>query len=430
MSESNNYSYKSVYTDMVTDFQNELQEWCKTGIEPKTADSDLRYYLDLQEKRLKKNNFSVELQMKTFGEVVQSTKVLRHWGLENLDFTKYLKSLHFQSVEKKVIYRRNGQNVYEKTDDYNIYITIIEPSSQRQAEIAEMDYVCPDCGAVSKVGVLEQSGCLYCGGHFIMGELFPKVTDYWFNGDVIIPEKVKSMLKKNILWAIPFTILFYCLNLLLAKDGDNVLFLAVISLIGGIFMGAVISYIFFAGKIFFKLLKGSVRGIKIYKGAKRGKTKISRFLTRFDENFTYEYFQGKVLSLLRTVILSENSTNLIQYAGERLDEEFEKYLNVNYAGGMGVEKAEVSGDYISITLMVYLLSTKDTYRGIEEKLEMLKVTIQHNASFKVDPAFSIQRVSCKGCGQSFNALKEKHCPYCGAEYHLAEDDWVITEISR
>ena len=47
---------------------------------------------------------------------------------------------------------------------------------------------------------------------------------------------------------------------------------------------------------------------------------------------------------MRTIIFADDPTNIRQYAGRTLDPEFERYLNIDYGGGMGLEYAEVSWD--------------------------------------------------------------------------------------
>ncbi len=430
MSKKNMNPYVSDYSEMYDKFREELQKWCVTGKEPKTADQDVRYYLDLEEKRLKKRNITIKTELKPYGQVSQTSKIVSELKFDPFDVGNYSQSQHHQSVEKTVSYTRNNQKLYSKKDDYTLYVTIIEPASKELSDIGKMDYVCPSCGTVSKVHILQQEGCPYCGGFFMISELFPKVSNYWVHKTVNIPEKFNSNVKKCILKTIPFTIIGFGIYLLLAKKISGWPYLIFSSVAGGTILGAIYGYFIFVGAVFYRLFMVARRDSKVLSGTKRGRKKITSFLSKYDPAFSYEYFQGKVLSLLRSIILAENPDNLLQYAGEKLDAEFKNYLHINYAGGMGVESAEIKDDKILLTLKVFLLNTVDKDKAVEERLEMLRVKMEHHASFKVDPNFSIQRVNCKGCGQSFNALKEKRCPYCGSEYHLIEDDWIVTAINR
>ena len=43
---------------------------------------------------------------------------------------------------------------------------------------------------------------------------------------------------------------------------------------------------------------------------------------------------------------------------------------------------------------------------------------------------SIHKIECKNCGSSFDAAREKHCPFCKSEYDISDYDWVIKEFRK
>ena len=45
-----------------------------------------------------------------------------------------------------------------------------------------------------------------------------------------------------------------------------------------------------------------------------------------------------------------------------------------------------------------------------------------------DLGFTIHAVNCKSCSGSFDAVHVSTCPYCGAQYSLIEDNWVVNQI--
>ncbi len=422
-------SFVSDYDYMFATFVRELEAWSESGKEPSTGDQDLRYYMDQEEKRLKKRGLSMKMRLKPYGDVVQASKIARAMGLNYLGVAQYLHSQHFQSVEKTVIYERNHRVVYRKKDDCDLYVTIIVPASKDRLSIAKMDYVCPTCGAVSKVHVLQKEGCPYCKGHFIMSDLFPKVSNFWFHNAVSIPDKVHAGLKKWIFWTSCVTIPAVFIYTFVTLRDIGLLRIIVRALVGGIFAGAIFGYLLFFGHKFVRLFKIGTQDTKVMQGKKRGNAETDSFLSQFDPAFTYEYFLAKVLSLVRTIVLADDPTNVLQYRGKALDPEFERYLTIDYGGGMDLDYADVRGERLYVSLHIFLLTTVDADHGIEERLEQLHVMMEHNTSFRVDPEFSIQRVGCTSCGSSFNALKEKRCPYCEVA-HYPEEDWIVTEISR
>ena len=42
--------------------------------------------------------------------------------------------------------------------------------------------------------------------------------------------------------------------------------------------------------------------------------------------------------------------------------------------------------------------------------------------------FSITSVACPHCGGSFDAVRQKICPYYGSTYHMENEGWVIEEM--
>ena len=37
-------------------------------------------------------------------------------------------------------------------------------------------------------------------------------------------------------------------------------------------------------------------------------------------------------------------------------------------------------------------------------------------------------IECPSCGASFDATKNKNCPYCGNQYEITTDDWALVEL--
>ncbi len=423
------HSFIPDYSYMFATFLRELQEWSENGKEPSSGDQDLRYYLEQEEQRLKKRGLSMKVHVKPYGDIGQLSRVVSAMGFYPPDRAPYSHSQHYQTVEKSVVYERDHREVYRKKDEYFLQITIMEPASQDRAAIANMDYVCPACGAVSKVRVLEEEGCPYCRGHFIMSDLFPKVSNYWFHKALSIPEKVNPGIKKWILWTSLLLFIPFFFYILFTQRDIGLLEVFIRALTAGVFGGPIFGYLFYCGHKIARLVSIAKQDTKVYMGSKKGKAKISRLLSRFDPAFTFEYFLAKVLSLVRTIVLADDPANLPQYKGKTLNPAFARYLHIDYGGGMDLEYADVRGERLHVGLKIYLLCTVDTDQGIEERLEEFYVQMEHHTSFRADPEFSIQRVSCKSCGASFNALKERHCPYCGAA-HDPEEDWIVTEITQ
>lgn len=79
---------------------------------------------------------------------------------------------------------------------------------------------------------------------------------------------------------------------------------------------------------------------------------------------------------------------------------------------------------------LYLTSTLYSGGNIKQKEEKIRLRMYHRTEFPVNRSFSIAKVQCPNCGGSFDARKEKCCPYCDQLYDAGINDWIVTEISR
>ena len=158
------------------------------------------------------------------------------------------------------------------------------------------------------------------------------------------------------------------------------------------------------------------------------KSKITSRLRKYDEAFSYDYFEGKALSLLRMTIFAKDATKTVQYRGEALPKSYADIVDMDYRGGLNVEKIAQKGEYIEVTLKVYMKNTYFTKEKCKKKNDTMFVRMRHNITWKVEPDFSIVKVCCHGCGGSFDATKHRNCPYCQQEYDAGRDDWEVLEI--
>lgn len=158
--------------------------------------------------------------------------------------------------------------------------------------------------------------------------------------------------------------------------------------------------------------------------------KITRQLSQYDPAFSYEYFEGKALSLARMILFHDDLKNCVQYKGKDISHSFADLIDIQYRGGFGVQSITKNQDRIEVVLRLYLTTTMDTGSKITQKDETIKIWMYHHVEFPVDPAYSIKMVKCPCCGGSFDAGKAKECPYCNQEYDAGVHDWVVTRIER
>lgn len=425
-------SWESDYSELFQNFLKELSQWPDTGTEPRSGNQDIRYYLDLEEHRLKERGLSMKLDFKAYDYVASGSKVVKAVPILNVfEFARYGQSTDYQTVEKRVEYFRNGKSVYRNKKDLTAYLTIIEPKKGNE-NIGEETYSCPNCGAITKIHVLEEEGCPYCRTKYLITDLFPKVTNYYFLDNAKVSEKIDKGMKRYVFAGIG---VFYIMGLIFivgsigSPDFVETLIMTVIGvLIGGGMMGAIGGYMTYSMTLLARTLFMAGKTMPVNLGSAGSRSKITRDVSKFDPAFSYEYFEGKALSLTRIVVLSPDPANCIQYSGSKIKECFREIINIDYRGGMHFISLQRKEDVLEVKLQLYLKNTYDTKGKIKEKDEVISLTLHHKAEFKVVPDFSIKKVECSGCGGSFDATRYQKCPYCNQKYDVGRDDWIVKDI--
>jgi len=169
---------------------------------------------------------------------------------------------------------------------------------------------------------------------------------------------------------------------------------------------------FLAGIWFSPVIFTIAEGMPVTFGTIGAKARITSRLRKYDEAFSYDYFEGRALSLLRMIIFAKDATKSAQYRGGALAESYADIVDMDYRGGLNVEKIEQKGEHIEVTLKVYMKNTYFVKGKCRKKNDTMYVHMRHNVTWKVQPDFSIVKVACHGCGGSFDATKYRHCPYC------------------
>lgn len=396
-------------------FTDELEEWSKTGVEPSTGNQDIRYYLELQEERLRKRNLKMEYRMRLRGEHLDKIYSIVH---RDQIYTNILVS---SSYSKKTAFYREGKKIYEKTEPQIFCQTITKMDQQRQ----EQNYCCPNCSAVSPVGVL-LNGCPHCHTRFLISDLFPKVTGYYFEYDFAMNKKeAKVKTAKWIMGGIIAVFLMASVSALLRGEDPRIL----MTLIGSFPIGAAAGY--FAMSLCMALGLFGFAGGNIPRLLKTAGTKgkLTRLMQPYDKSFSYEYFTGRILSLIKMIIYADNTKNLAVYEGDEKVPDYSDIVESVYRGSMGLSRKWIENGYCYLDLNVYMTDTYDAGR-IYRKNDQFHIVVCRKLQKDSDLGFSIKKVQCAGCGGSFDATRQRRCPYCDREYHLRDDDWVVIKIRK
>ncbi len=393
----------------------QLQNWSKGGEKPALADQDTAYYLLLLEDRLRRKGLNYQLELERTEEDAPSARCFAG--------EHYSNQWEFASVRKRVVYTKHGRILYRKKSDQTLYQ--MTTSADTPEEIGEKPCTCPNCGAVTRTADLVK-GCPYCQARFQMSELFPKVTNFYF-----IRMDSQRSLKQKVSVIISAFILLTFVWMLLQRivGGEFSLGIILHSLFAAILAGGFTGLILTGPIILLSMiLFNSSRDVPFR--AIFTKKQIIEFMKPLEPGFSYEYFEGQLMSLLRMVVLSNDVKNLAAFGGEARSDCFDHVIDLVYEGGMTVRKLYTDQDYIHMDLRTYMLDSYEENGRIYTRGDPIDISIERKRNQRPDPGFSIKLVRCKGCGGSFDASFRKTCPYCGRVYDMRNESWVMTRAVR
>ena len=397
-------------------FANQLSRWSKTGEEPKLGDWNIRAYLDLQEQRLKEKELKRTFDYSINGKVLK----VGNFAIGQL-MNYYNKRLNYSLGTEKITYEKNGRVIFKEKMDLPMYQLIKWPNEDRGNWKSDT-YVCDNCANIETIETFEEKGCPYCGTHFNVSEMYPKVTNFYILENLPNRKLTFEKLLKIAVWAFIFAFVFSIGTKISGTEFNGIDSFGAILLVFFIVL-------FLAGLWLSPLIFTMAECMPVTFGMMGAKAKITSRLRKYDEAFSYDYFEGKALSLLRMTIFAKDATKTVQYRGEALPKSYADIVDMDYRGGLNVEKIAQKGEYIEVTLKVYMKNTYFVKGKCKKKNDTMFVRMRHNITWKVEPDFSIVKVCCHGCGGSFDATKHRNCPYCQKEYDAGRDDWEVLEIT-
>ncbi len=396
-------------------FADELKEWSRAGTKPSLGNQDISYYLELQEERLKERGLKMEYQMKLRGEHLD--KIYSTFYRDPVYTNVFAVSRYLL----KTTFFREGKTVYERKEPQNFFLTITKMDQQRPEE----NCCCPNCGVVSPVKELLE-GCPHCHTRFLMSDLFPKVTGYFFQLDFALNSKeYHAKVRKWVIGGIlAIFLLFWVFALIQGQD-----FPILQVLLGSIPVGAFTGYLLMSLNMAVGFFGYAERNMPQFIRTAGTKGKLSRLLQPYDKSFSYEYFTGRILSLLKVMIYSDQIKNLAVYVGEEKIPDCSDIVESVYQGSMRLNRKWMEKGYCYLDLSIDMINTYDAGR-IYRKNDRFRMVVCKKLRRDSDFGFSIKKVQCGGCRGSFDATRERFCPYCGREYYLKDDDWVVVKFHK
>lgn len=412
---------------IIDKFVDEYSQWTVAGNVPEIASLDVNYALELQKHRLDEHNAKIETAFSTKDSTFKDGAVKCFTVPDKGDYQTVIGCKDYKTTE--TVYVNNKKKRKSKIRQ-NLYVAVTRLLNQN----ADGALACPNCGAVSGIREL-LTGCKSCGTRFIINDLFPKVTNFYAIKEVAGGKKV---VKNSAIAVVLITMFAFAGSLFFInyKNGNlvpensefilNIIFCTLYGLIGGALCG----YLLWGLGMFMYLIFGAIKSLFLLGPHVRAKTQLPKVMRQIDPNFSYEFFIGKVINLMKLMIFSDDYTNLAAYDGKPMQNTFKDIVDISYDGTVRYNTLKTDGNYCYVDITVYTTVTKVDGGALKSSKEKFRVVVCKNIHAIADAGFSIKNVNCRSCGGSFDATREHNCPYCGTPYHLGNDDWVVVDFKR
>ena len=134
---------------------------------------------------------------------------------------------------------------------------------------------------------------------------------------------------------------------------------------------------------------------------------------------------------MKILIFTDDRSRISVYDGPEFDGSgLDDIVDAQFDGAISLNGGRVEGEYCYLDLNVYMTDVYCRGSGLKQKSDCFQVGLCRNISRPADYGFSVKKVGCKSCGASFDATRERFCPFCRTRYDLREDDWVISLIRK
>ena len=398
-------------------FLKEYEEWRKTGVLPGSVSLDMRHYLGLNEKRLKKKGLTISESFENVEEAVT--------GELGKDGPVSSAKVSYRELRHVTEYDRDGKRIKRTSSPDTVYVTVLDKKGYR-------DHLCtcPNCGRETLASKLA-GGCPYCGTVFEIRETYPCVTSMYSVPGIIERKKFTRDLKKYLIAVAVIVFVLGGASFFFTTAKDYVPWARVLM---SLFMGAVsagmmtfAAYMLLSIGLIAKVFFMAGKSMPLLGGIST-KKRLNRYMEKSDPSFTYELFEGKIISMMRAAAFSDDRSGLVFYRGSDDLAFLDDIVDMQYRGVIKLLSARVEGGLTKLALRAYMTDTYCVDGKIKTKDESFDIECERKSQGTFDLGFSVRAVTCASCGASFDAVHQKNCPYCGSTYDLTKDDWVITSI--
>ena len=407
-------------SNIIETFAVELEEFTRTGTVPAHAGQDIGWSLAQQKNRLTALDLDLDYEFIPRGHFGQRQGASKEWSDGH-----YISRMGYRSCRFRRTISRGGRKLMQQERNVLLYQTITDVHNWLAAKADT--HTCPSCGAI---GTLESlvDGCDYCGTHFKMTDLYPKITGFFYLDDYgRTSHELKGEIGKFVIPAILVCSAFYTFSYMQEFSFIPSL---IRGLLAGGLLGGLVGYLLWVFRVLRNLFKDAGRATKVLLKVGSSEKRFVSAMQRYSPEFSYTYFSDAAVNLLKTVLYSEQPEDLPIYEGGRLPQELSKIVDSVQFGGVALKRFQVENGICHITADVHLENLYLSGSSIRKKDDVFRLQLKRDVSKPVDLHFSIHHLRCKNCAASFDALRHRNCPSCGSPYGTEDLEWIITDLQK
>ena len=414
-----NKEYRSIGQEgiLLDGFLDSYRDWTINGKGLKYASHELRYCLNQQKKRLENRGIETE---ESFEHVKEEIR-----GCLKKDNDPYLAEIIYRETNHLLTYRKNGKTVKSYKTPVTFYGTLLDKEGYE-----DLECTCPNCGHSSLTSQLSE-GCPYCGTVFETDESYPCFTSYFTVPGIVERSTLMDKIKKRMIVVGSIAAVLGFLMVMFAEN-DYVLWFKILEglFFAGFFgfFGALFAYLAHSVVLLFKVFFEAGRALPLMKGIGT-KNRLEKKMQKYDPDFSFEYFEGRVISLFRTIAFSKDRDELCIYTSDRELPFLDDLIDIQYRGALQLLNLKETEGRIHVDVKAFMTVVMDDGRFSKKDVSYV-LSLEKDAKDKTNLGFSPIRIQCPNCSGSFDALHLKKCPHCGSDYDLVHDDWVITGIKK
>ena len=402
-------------------FLSEMCDALSTDRKLTSCDRDMQFFIEMQKKRVRDKGLWLDYDFTRGGTDSRGREMPIVW-----EDGYYFAKMWMGSASYRLVLKKDGKVIYKKRKNVNVPIIVMD--AIKGAPIGDDIYVCPNCAHPAKIKDLTQ-GCPYCDTKFKMDELYPKVTNFNMVRDYsdviwdLVPWLIFGILA-GVVAAVTLVVVMVCW----LASGHQASDMAVAMFMSAARLVVALPFIIVFGVFMVGFAVEMIKTVILlvtFSSHKYFETEMKKY----GQEYMSHFFMSKLVSKLKTVIFCDEPRELPFYTGGPLPAEMKDIVDIFFRGAVDYKKVFLEGNIAHVDADVYTEIVSEKNGRAKKRERIFHVRMMKNVDRPLKMTFSVTKFMCEGCGASFDATRNKHCPFCGSAYKVENEDWVIESIA-